>query len=89
MNGYAILAIVFAILLIVLIIRREVHNKKVSVVGIVICAALYGAFVVIGCYETEEPTAIDVYRGKTTLEIIYRDSVAIDSTVVYKADYER
>ena len=27
---------------------------------------------------------IDVYRGKTTLEITYMDSVAIDSTVVYK-----
>ena len=31
-----------------------------------------------------EPTALDVYRGKTTLEITYRDSVAIDSTVIYK-----
>lgn len=31
-----------------------------------------------------EPTALDVYRGKTTLEITYRDSIAIDSTVVYK-----
>ena len=30
------------------------------------------------------PNALDVYRGKTTLEITYRDSVAIDSTVVYK-----
>ena len=29
-------------------------------------------------------TSLDVYRGKTTLEITYRDSVAIDSTVVYK-----
>ena len=27
---------------------------------------------------------IDVYRGKTTLEITYRDSVAVDSIVVYK-----
>ena len=27
---------------------------------------------------------LDVYRGKTTLEITYRDSVAVDSTVVYK-----
>ena len=26
----------------------------------------------------------DVYSGKTTPEITYRDSVAIDSTVVYK-----
>lgn len=32
----------------------------------------------------DKPTALDVYRGKTTLEITYRDSVAIDSTVVYK-----
>lgn len=28
--------------------------------------------------------SLDIYRGKTTLEITYRDSVAIDSTVVYK-----
>ena len=31
-----------------------------------------------------KPTALDVYRGKTTLEITYRDSVAVDSVVVYK-----
>ena len=34
-------------------------------------------------YENK-PTALDVYRGKTTLEITYRDSVAVDSIVVYK-----
>ena len=38
-------------------------------------------FLLIVC---DKPTALDVYRGKTTLEITYRDSVAIDSTVVYK-----
>ena len=38
----------------------------------------------IKAYNINEPTALDVYRGKTTLEITYRDSVAIDSTVVYK-----
>lgn len=31
-----------------------------------------------------KPKAIDVYRGNTTLEITYRDSVAIDSIVVFK-----
>lgn len=31
-----------------------------------------------------KPQAIDVYRGNTTLEITYRDSVAIDSIVVFK-----
>ena len=29
-------------------------------------------------------SAIDVYRGKTTLEITYRDGVAVDSVVVFK-----
>ena len=31
-----------------------------------------------------KPTAIDVYRGKTTLEITYKDKVPVDSTVVWK-----
>ena len=48
--------------------------------------------IVTGVIESQEmkiedleatPTALDVYRGKTTLEITYRDSVAIDSVVVY------
>ena len=30
------------------------------------------------------PKAIDVYKGKTTLEITYKDNIAIDSTVVFK-----
>lgn len=28
--------------------------------------------------------SLDVYRGKTTLEITYMDSVAVDSVVIYK-----
>ena len=46
-----------------------------------------GAFVGVALYliiVKDTPTALDVYRGKTTLEITYRDSVAIDSVVVYK-----
>ena len=30
------------------------------------------------------PSALDVYKGKTTLEITYRDSIPIDSIVVLK-----
>lgn len=30
------------------------------------------------------PSAMDVYRGKTTLKITYVDSVAVDSVVVFK-----
>lgn len=34
--------------------------------------------------EQNHPTAMDVYQGKTTLEITYKDGVAVDSTVVFK-----
>lgn len=34
--------------------------------------------------KNPHPTALDVYRGKTTLETTYKDSVAVDSVVVYK-----
>lgn len=30
------------------------------------------------------PTALDVYRDKTTLEITYKDSIPVDSVVVLK-----
>ena len=34
--------------------------------------------------ESGKPTAMDVYKGKTTLEITYKDGVAVDSVVVFK-----
>ena len=45
------------------------------------CSLIISLFALI---NYNKPTALDVYRGKTALEITYRDSVAIDSTVVYK-----
>ena len=30
------------------------------------------------------PSALDVYKGKTTLQITYRDSIPIDTIVVFK-----
>ena len=35
-------------------------------------------------FQLDKPTAIDVYKGKTTLEITYKDRVPVDSTVVWK-----
>lgn len=32
----------------------------------------------------DSPKAIDVYRGNTTLEVTYRDSIPIDTIVVFK-----
>lgn len=48
----------------------------ISVVILVILVVSYG--------NRNTPTAMDVYQGKTTLEITYRDSILVDSVVVFK-----
>ena len=53
-------------------------------IGCVASVMFLAGMLCIACGTDNTPTALDVYRGKTTLEITYRDSVAIDSTVVYK-----
>ena len=52
--------------------------------GVLILVGIIGGLCCNTPNSTLTPTALDVYRGKTTLEITYRDSVAVDSVVVYK-----
>ena len=52
-----------------------------------ITGAVFAFGVVVGTMslvKSENPKPIDVYRGKTTLQITYRDSIPIDSVVVFK-----
>ena len=83
MTLYVILTLVFGVLTILTVTLREGCDKEGMSAATMVCAALFGASLIM-IYVESEPTALDVYRGKTTLEITYRDSVAIDSTVVYK-----
>lgn len=78
-----ILSIVFAFLTVVFMLIRDGMEKEWATVFIMICAFLAGVmWAVLLTHDEIQP--IDVYRGKTTLEITYRDSVAVDSVVVYK-----
>ena len=55
------------------------------ILGTLAVICIYVALTYGSCpIQKNTPTALDVYRGKTTLEITYRDSVAVDSVVVYK-----
>ena len=47
----------------------------ISIIIISICGIVF---------YTSKPTAMDVYQGKTTLEITYKDGVPVDSVVVWK-----
>lgn len=46
---------------------------------------------IVGIVEIapKKPTALDVYQGKTTLEITYIDSIPIDSVVVLKEEFKK
>lgn len=46
-------------------------------------------FICCAIDKETNPTAIDVYRGKTTLEVTYKDGVPIDTVVVFKEFKER
>lgn len=60
--------------------------KAIGIIPLTLGASFL--IVSIGVLQDEHipkiPTALDVYRGNTTLEITYRDSVPIDSVVVFK-----
>ena len=45
-----------------------------AILGLVVCTSIL----------TKHPKAIDVYRGKTTLEMTYRDTIPVDTAVVFK-----
>jgi uncharacterized membrane protein HdeD (DUF308 family) len=56
--------------------------------GLAFFFGVIGAYILSGGImmhqESFKPTAMDVYKGKTTLEITYKDGVPIDSVVVFK-----
>lgn len=71
----------------------------VLMIGLIICLCteargldfllgVIGAYLLSGGImmhtENDKPSAMDVYKGKTTLEITYRDSISVDSVVVFK-----
>lgn len=84
---FFIFYIVFALLCLFsgLIYKTNEANRSSFGMGILFTICVIVA-VAIGSLLWGEETIkpIDVYRGKTTLEITYRDSVAIDSVVVWK-----
>lgn len=58
--------------------------KNVDYLGIgVLCGAL-GCVIILSVLLSFQPSAMNVYQGKTTLEITYRDGVPVDSVVVFK-----
>ena len=73
---------IVALAIILVIDKKENGDCLKSWCTILLSCWAMVSFVSLATYNT--PSTLDVYRGKTTLEITYRDSVAVDSVVVYK-----
>ena len=84
-NSMIILGLIFIIMgsaLIAVLIMSEQTD------GLTILGSVSSVFLIIvgaGCiYDCKHPSAIDVYRDKTTLQITYKDNIPTDTIVVYK-----
>lgn len=84
-----IIALVFIIILFVCSIVTFIENEileNTDFIRTILCiftGCSMIAMLLIIAYLCK-PKAIDVYRDKTTLEITYKNSVPIDSVVVWK-----
>ena len=84
--------IIFGLIYVISLICNIVSNNKddrfltalVLTVSAIIFVGLYSSY-----KNINTPTAKDVYEGKTTLEITYRDSIPIDSVVVFKEEFKK
>lgn len=54
-----------------------------TIIGVMLLA------IIIGITNSCNPQPIEVYQGKTTLQITYEDSIPVDSVVVYKPEYRK
>ena len=76
-----ILLLLGFILSIVIILKDQVD--KLDLIGVYSSVAIMVGGTMMIC-KNNCPQAIDVYRGKTTLQITYKGNTPIDTTVVYK-----
>ena len=70
----------------IIILKDSVNNKTTyddwPILFFIMILNIIIAFCLI--INLRKPRAIDVYQGNTTLEITYKNSVPIDSVVVWK-----
>jgi hypothetical protein len=83
-----IIGILFTILVFIAFMmsdkKGEDFNLGASMAFIIMFLAIIEVGIIADIIKIPQPTAMDVYQGKTTLEYNIRDNVKIDSIVVFK-----
>lgn len=81
-----VLSIVWVVLLSIAIASDDsTSNFIIGVLeGVVSLVLVLCVFYLCMPDSSKNPSAIDVYRGRTSLEVTYLDGAPVDSTVVFK-----
>lgn len=74
--------VIFAFGILLILAGSEKHYYTLYGILLIITSIVLGT---IYC-DTEQPKAIDVYRGNTTIRVTYEDSIPIDTVVVFKSE---
>ena len=79
-----LIALAIILFIFIIFVSENLNKIKVST------RILITFFLTVGIsfsllFHLDTPKAIDVYKGRTTLEITYKNGVPIDSTVVWKS----
>lgn len=90
-----ILNIVSAIMSLIFAISNAIKDDFKWAIIFTLCFALNITYLVFNSnefnqndsIEMSKPTAKDVYDGKTTLRIVYEDSIPVDTIVVFKKEF--
>jgi hypothetical protein len=78
----ALIGIIAILAILVMAMFNNSDNWKFASISLLFSIALVALLGLL--YLSSSPQAIDVYRGKTTLEYTVKDGVKTDSVVVFK-----
>lgn len=76
--------IIFILQFVLCLFTIEVDSKLENKIFLGVIFLLNLSIYIMFIDYLTKPSAIDVYKGRTTLEITYKDEVPVDSVVVWK-----
>ena len=88
--GYIFFIIVFVSGVVLTLYANSKDSSVATPAGFGALCLVSGSMVLLSALFSGEPkpSAIDVYNGKTTLQITYQDSVPVDTIVVWKNEFK-
>lgn len=81
-----IICVICIIIIVILAAFLDMNEGGSTIIGILLGVIISTLTLTIIQEVGKSIKPIDVYRGKTTLEITYQDTIAVDSLVIWKEE---